>query len=67
MNKNSSVKVISPGFGWFDEEIKHCGKDVTSIYLSGGAGNSSIEAFNNPWLVTIVGGIMVVIFGALIL
>lgn len=67
MNRNSSVSIISAGDGWYDYEIKDCGKNVTSIYLNGGAGEIGIiNIFNNPWIVTLIGGSLVAIFATLI-
>ncbi|WP_133154809.1 hypothetical protein [Enterovibrio norvegicus] len=57
-NRDSSVILISAGSGWHDYEIKDCSIDVTNDYLTGAPGENTvfINALNNPWLITIIGG-----------
>ncbi|EOA8959543.1 hypothetical protein ACIMS1_005277 [Vibrio harveyi] len=57
MNRNSSIRIISPGYGWQSYEIKDCGENVTSYYLTSGAGE--VGFMNSPWVITIGGGLIV--------
>lgn len=57
MNKNSTVRIMSPGYGLRNYEIKDCGENVTSYYLTNGAGEEGF--MNNPWVITIGGGLVV--------
>ncbi|WP_337911483.1 hypothetical protein [Vibrio cholerae] len=57
MNRNSSIRIISPGYGWQNYEIKDCGENVTSYYLTSGAGE--VGFMNSPWVITIGGGLVV--------
>lgn len=56
-NRDSCIQIISAGNGWQDYEIKDCGENVTSYYLTSGAGE--IGFMNSPWVITVVGGLVV--------
>ena len=63
---NSSIAVISIGYGYNDYEINECGADVTNRYISSGPGGGTpITAIGNfmkhPWVVRVVGGLVFVV------
>lgn len=63
-NKTSpDLKFISPGYGYNDDDINECGKDVTHSYISSGPGTGTpftilSEFIKHPWIVRIVGGLV---------
>ena len=67
-NRDSCISIISAVNGWRDYEIKDCGENVTSYYLTSGAGE--IGFINSPWVITVVGGLVVggllLLFGLII-
>ncbi|MDW9888853.1 hypothetical protein GOC40_12195 [Sinorhizobium meliloti] len=65
-NRDSPFVLISPGQGWNDEDIIDTGTNVTSKYINGPPGSVGVmaEALNHPWILTIVGGIIVAALAA---
>jgi len=66
---NSSVVLISAGYGYSDYEINECGKDVTNSYISSGPGvgtpfTAIAEFIKHPWVVRVVGGLVFVAVAA---
>lgn len=72
-NRQSQHVIMMPGnFGYNDEDIVHSGKDVTRHYISGPPGTGTalsnlIGWLNNPWLVTVIGGAIVVVIATFLL
>jgi hypothetical protein len=70
-NRNSSVVLISLGRGYHDEDIIHCGNDVTSEFIDTAPGEGTrlqrfIKALHNPWVVRIGGGVLLIVGGWLL-
>lgn len=64
----SGVVIISAGSGWADEDIVQVGDDVTDRYIKAGPGRGADADYIrsiivNPWVVTIIGGLMVAAIG----
>ncbi|MDP0562006.1 MAG: hypothetical protein QS721_06630 [Candidatus Endonucleobacter sp. (ex Gigantidas childressi)] len=72
MNRESSgFMIISVGSGWVNEDIVHCGEDVTLKYVSappgGGTPITKIIAFiHSPWVLSLGGGIALIVIGILV-
>lgn len=65
----TGVVIMTMGAGWQDEDIVCAGEDVTSQYIKEGpgAGTHLTNLTKNQWIITVVGGLIVVLVGALIL
>lgn len=64
-SQSHSVIIISPGYGYEQEDIVEAGVDVTSQYITGVPGHASggfVELFNNQWVVAVGAGLIVAAF-----
>jgi hypothetical protein len=72
LNRESdSVVIISAGSGWQEKDVVECGKEVTGKYIIGPPGEGTwltkISAIlHNPWVLSIGGGLALIVIGAII-
>ena len=71
LNKSSnSISIINLGYGYKLEDIAYAGEDVTSQYIIGAPGHETsnfiVSFLNNPWIMTIGAGLILIALTALL-
>ncbi len=69
--ESSSLVIVSAGRGWKREHIAECGKEVTDKYISEPPGQGTWLTWvgtilKNPWMLSIGGGLILVVLGAIV-
>lgn len=69
--ESSSLAIVSPGRGWKQEHITECGEEVTDKYISEPPGQgtwltSLSTILGNPWVLSIGGGLVLLVLGAIV-
>jgi hypothetical protein len=72
LNRESSgVFIVSVGSGWVNEDIVHCGEDVTTKYVTSPPGEGTpasraLALIHNPWVLRVGGGLAVIVIGGFV-
>ena len=67
LNRESNgLVIISAGSGWVNEDIVHCGEDVTPQYVTAPPGDGTpmtkiIAFLHSPWVLSIGGGLALLV------
>ena len=65
-NRDSSIMFISAGHGYSSDDIHLAGEDVTGRFLNAAPVSESGNWIYNPWVVTLVGGLIIAVLAALV-
>lgn len=69
--ESGGVFIISAGSGWVDEDVVHCGHDVTAQYVTSPPGEGTLASralalLHNPWVLRVGGGLLVIVVGGFV-
>lgn len=69
--ESGGVSIVSAGSGWVNEDIVHCGEDVTTRYVTSPPGEGTpasraLALIHNPWVLRVGGGLAVIVIGGFV-
>lgn len=67
LNREGGIVIVSVGHGHSVDDLVYAGQDVTPQFLTEPPGSANQRWFRNPWVVTIVGGLIVATLAATLL
>ncbi|MCC5879711.1 MAG: hypothetical protein JJU03_07445 [Idiomarina sp.] len=72
LNRESTgAFIVSAGSGWVNEDIVHCGEDVTARYVTSPPGEGTpasraLALIHSPWVLRVGGSLAVIVIGGFV-